>query len=53
MKQWRFWCSCLWTTNFFTASERDSFMAIIIPLGAEADEDAVEVTDTLTDPGCD
>ena len=39
--------------EFLTASEGDSFMADI-PLGAEADEEEAEVTDTLlTDPGCD
>ena len=52
--------SCLHTAvskgfkyEFLTASEGDSFMADI-PLGAEADEEEAEVTDTLlTDPGCD
>ena len=39
--------------EFLTASEGDSFMADI-PLGAEANEEEAEVTDTLlTDPGCD
>ena len=39
--------------EFLSASEGDSFMADI-PLGAEADEEEAEVTDTLlTDPGCD
>ena len=39
--------------KFLSASEGDNFMADI-PLGAEADEEEAEVTDTLlTDPGCD
>ena len=39
--------------EFLTASEGNSFIADI-PLGAEADEEGAEVTDTLlTDPGCD
>ena len=39
--------------EFLSASEGDSFMADI-PLGAEADEEEAEVTDTLlTDPGSD
>ena len=39
--------------EFLSASEGDSFMADI-PLGAQADEEEAEVTDTLlTDPGSD
>ena len=39
--------------DFLSASEGDSFMADI-PLGAQADEEEAEVTDTLlTDPGSD
>ena len=39
--------------EFLSANEGDSFMADI-PLGAQADEDEAEVTDTLlTDPGSD